>query len=239
MTNRIVDTSQRKAARVAGFGYLIIAILAIFANFFVLESLIVPGDAATTADNILASDGLFRAGIASLVVVVVLDVVVALALYILLKPVNTSLALLAAGFRLVFAAIFGVALVNLVLASELLGGADYLAVFEPDQLHSRVMFFINAFNYGWLIGLVFFGVHLCLLGYLIIKSGSIPRVLGVLLIVASLGYLIDSFANVLLSNYADYETAFLVIVAVPAVIAELAFTFWLLFTGVDVQTQDS
>lgn len=99
MTNPIVDTSQRKAARVAGFGYLIIAILAIFANFFVLENLIVPGDAAATADNISASEGLFRIGIASLLIVVVLDVVVAVALYIVLKPVNTSLALLAAGVQ--------------------------------------------------------------------------------------------------------------------------------------------
>lgn len=143
------------------------------------------------------------------------------------------------GFRLVFAAIFGVALLNLVLALELLGGADYLAVFEPDQLHAQAMLFLNAFSYGWLIGLVLFGLHLSVLGYLIIKSSYMPRILGVLLIVASLGYLIDSFANVLLSNYADYETTFLVVVAVPAVIAELSLTFWLLFKGVDVQTQDS
>lgn len=93
------------------------------------------------------------------------------------------------------------------------------------------MLFLNAFDYGFLIGLAFFGVHLFVLGYLIIKSGTMPRILGFLLIIASLGYLIDSFAHFLLPNYADYATIFLLIVAVPAVIAEFALTFWLLYRG--------
>ncbi len=105
MKNRVADLSLSQAAKIAGFGSLILALLAIFANFFVVESLIVPEDAARTADKIMASEGLFRAGIASLALVVVLDMVVALALYVFLKPVNQSLALLAAWFRLAFATI--------------------------------------------------------------------------------------------------------------------------------------
>lgn len=110
--SRITDISLRKAAIVAGLGLLIMTILAIFANFFVLQSLIVPGDAATTANNIMANELLFRLGICSFIIVAILDVVVAWALYVLLKPVNKSLSLLSAWFRLVYAAILGIALVN-------------------------------------------------------------------------------------------------------------------------------
>ena len=231
MTNRIADISLRKAARIAGFGYLIIFMSGIFANFFVLQSLIVPGDAATTANNIMANELLFRIGIFSFVIMVIFDVVLAWALYVLLKPASKSLSLLAAWFRLVNGTIFGIALYNLLSVLQLLSGADYLTVFETGQLHAQVMLFLNSFNHTWLIGLVFFGFHLFVLGYLIFKSGYIPRILGVLLIVASLVYLIDSFANFLLPNYTNYATIFLLIVAVPSVIAELSFTFWLLLKG--------
>ena len=231
MTNRIADISLRKAARVAGFGYIIIFISGIFANFFVLQSLIVPGDAATTANNIMANEMLFRIGIVSFIIMVIFDLVLAWALYVLLKPVNKSLTLLAAWFRLVNATIFGIALYNLFSVLQLVSGADYLTVFETGQLQAQVMLFLNAFNVTWLIGLVFFGFHLLVLGYLIFKSGYIPRILGVLLIVASLAYLIDSFANFLLPNYTNYATIFLLIVLVPGVIAELSFTFWLLIKG--------
>lgn len=231
MTNRITDISPRKAARIAGFGYLIIFISGIFANFFVLQSLIVPGDAAATANNILANDSLFRIGISSFIIMVIFDVVLAWAFYVLLKPVNKSLSLLAAWLRLVNGTIFGIALYNFFSILHLLSGAEYLTVFETSQLHARVMLLLNAFDYTWLIGLVFFGVHLFVLGYLIFKSGYIPRILGILLIIASLGYLIDSFANFLLLNYEHYEAIFALVVFVPAFIAELSLCLWLLWKG--------
>lgn len=162
---------------------------------------------------------------------VVFDVVLAWALYILLKPVNKNLSLLSGWLRLVNSTIFGIALYNLFSVLQILSGAEYLKVFVAGQLHAQVMLFLNAFNHTWLIGLVFFGLHLFFLGYLIFKSGYIPRILGVLLIVASVGYLIDSFANFLLPNYTNYATIFLLVVAVPSIIAELSFTFWLLFKG--------
>lgn len=231
MTNGIAEKSPLVYARLAGFGLLLMAILAIFSNFFVIESLIIPGDATTTANNIIANELLFRSGIASFIIVLILDVLVAWALYVLLKPVNKNLALLAAWFRLIYTAIFGVALYNFLIVLQLLSGADYLTVFETDQLHAQVMLFINAFNNGWLIGLVFFGVHLFVVGYLIVKSGFMPRILGILLIMSSMGYLIDNFAKLLLSNYTEYETIFLLIVAVPGVIGELSLAIWLLFKG--------
>jgi len=232
MTNRIADLSLRKAAIVAGLGLLIMTISAIFANFIVLESLIVPGDAAITANNIIASEGLFRSGICSFIIVIIMDVVVAWALYVLLKPVNKSLSLLAALFRLVYAAIFGIALVNLFSVLQLLSGADYLTAFEPNQLHAQVMLFLKAFSYGWTIGLIFFGIHLFILGYLIFKSDYIPKILGVLVIIAGLGYIIDSFVIFLLPNYD-------VTIAMFTFIGELLLMLWLLLKGAKIPEMKS
>jgi len=231
MTMRIADISLPKAARVSGFGYLIIFITGIFSNFFVLEGLVVAGDAAATANNIMGNGLLFRIGIFSFTIMVVFDVLLAWTLYILLEPVNKNLSLLSGWLRLVNSTIFGIALYNLLSVLQMLSGAEYLKAFDTGKLHAQAMLLLNTFNSTWLIGLVFFGLHLLLLGYLIFKSGYIPKILGILLIIAAMGYLIDSFANFLLSNYADYKDIFLLIVAVPGIIGELSFTFWLLLRG--------
>ena len=236
MTNHIADISLRKAAMVAGFGYLPVFILGGFANF---SNFIVPGDAATTANNIMASEQLFRTYIASWLIVLTADVVVAWALYVLLKPVNQSLSLLAAWSRLLFVAIFAIALVNHFPVLQLLSGADYLTVFEPNQLQAQAMSFVNAYTFGVNISFVFFGLHIFFLGYLIFKSDYIPRILGVLLIITSVGYQIDSFGNFLSSNYASNEALFIVFVAVPAVISEFSLTAWLLIKGRKVEQQDN
>jgi len=238
MTNRIADMSLRKAARVAGLAYLIIFILGGFTNFIARDNLIVAGDAATTASNIMASESLFRMGIAGGVIVLAADAVVAWALYIFLKPVNKSLSLLAAWFRLLFVAIAGINLLNLLIVLLLLSGADYLTVFETGQLQAQVMLFLGAHEFGINISWVFFGLHILVLGYLIFKSDYIPQILGVLLIVASLGYFINSFASFLSPTYADNE-ANLLVVAVPAIIAELSLTLWLLIKGGSIQQQDN
>lgn len=236
MINRHTEASPLYYARIAGLGLLLMAILAMFSNFSVLEGLIIPGDAAATANNIIASEMLFRSGFISFVIVLILDVLVAWALYVLLKPVNKNLAMLAACFRLVYTAIFGIALSNFLNVIPLLSGAEYLTVFTKDQIHAQVLLLIDAFNNGWLIGLVFFGCHLLVVGYLIVKSGGyLPRIIGIFLIIASVGYVIDSTAHFLLPNYTDYKTIFLLIVAVPGVIGELSLAFWLLIKGVKVQ----
>ncbi|NPE29485.1 DUF4386 domain-containing protein [Methanococcoides sp. SA1] len=224
MANRITDISQRKASIVAGFGLLAMTIAFIFADIFALQSLIVPGDATETANNIMANEGLFRMAICGFMIVIILDVLVAWALYVLLKPVNKSLSLLMAWFRLVYATILTFSLVFLVIVLLLLSDADYLTVFGTDQLHAQVMLFLNAFRDGWAIGLVFFGLHLALLGYLVFKSDYIPRILGVLLIVTGLSYLIDNFGKFLFPNFD---------VAISVVLGwgELVFMFWLLWKG--------
>ncbi len=132
--------------------------------------------------------------------------------------------MLTAWFRLVYTAVFGMALLNLVTVLHLLSGADYLTVFETDQLHAQVMLFLNAFSDGWAIGLVFFGLHLALLGYLVFKSDYIPGILGVLLMVAGLSYLIDYFGKFL---FPSFDAA----ISQVAGWGELLFMFWLLLKG--------
>jgi hypothetical protein len=228
------NVSLRAAALIAGLGYLVIFITGIFANFFVIENMIVPGNAAATVKNIVDNESLYRIGILSFIIMVIFDVVLAWALYILLKPVNKSLSLLSAWLRLVNATIFGIALYNLLNVLLLINGADYLAVIGADRLHAQAMLYLDAFNYIWLLGLVFFAFHLFVLGYLAFKSGYIPRIIGALLIIAGLGYLVDSLAHFLLSNYANYEAIFSIVVVVPGVVGELSFTIWLLIKGAGI-----
>lgn len=203
---------------------------AVVAIYFVFPRLIVPNNAIVTANNIIADGMLFRIGIGCLVIVAILDVVVAWALYVFLIPVNRNLSLLAAWFRLVYATILCVALFNYANILQLLSGADYLKAFEADKLKTDVMLSINAFADGWAIGLVFFGLHLALLGYLILKSNYIPRVLGIVIIIAGLSYLIDNFGKFLLPNY-NLDIATFV------GWGELLLTLWLLILGVKINNQ--
>lgn len=230
-----VDLSLRNTARIAGVLYLIIIFAGMFAEFFVRSSLIVPGDAAATAGNITASEGLFRAGIASDMVMILTDVAIGLILYVLLRQVSHVLALLAAFFRLAQAATLGLNLLNLFFGLQLVTGTTYLAAFSLEQQYSLGLLFLNAHGIGYRLALVFFGMSLLILGYLVFKSGFLPKVLGVLLIIASVGYQVDSFAYFLLTNYSNYQAIFGTIVVMPAFIAELAFGLWLLVKGVRVQ----
>lgn len=230
-TTAFTETSPRTAARIAGVGYLIIFVLAIFANFVVREGLIDADNAAATFTNIADSEFLFRAGIVAFLAVFIVDVVIAWALYILFRNVSKELSLLTGWFRLVYTVFLGVALIFFLVVLDLVSGAGYLAAFDAGQLDAHVMLMLNAFNYAWLIGLAGFGIHLMLIGYLMLASGSAPRVLGILLAVAGAAYVFDTVANALLSNYSDYETVFLLIVAVPSIVAELWFAVWLLMRG--------
>jgi hypothetical protein len=157
--------------------------------------------------------------------VAILDVVVAWALYVLLKPVNKSLSLLAAWFRIVYAAIFVSALNNLLIVLQLLNGSDYLKAFETNQLHAQVMLSLNAFTDGWNIGLAIFGLHLLVAGYLVFKSGYLPKFLGILVVIAGLGYLIDNLGKLLSPNYN-------VTIAMFTFIGEVLLIFWLLWRGI-------
>jgi len=224
----LADISLRQAALIAGLGYLVIFVFG-YANVR-REKLIVRGDPAATASNIVASESRFRIGVASWIVMLVADVVVAWALYIFLKPVSESLSLLTAWLRLVNVAVAAIAVVNLLSVLDVLTGANS-EVLSADQRATRSMRLLRSYDFGFNVAFVFFGLHILGLGYLIVRSDYVPTVLGVLLIIASVGYFIDSFASVLSPRYDNNEALFIVFVAVPAIIAELSLTVWLLIWG--------
>lgn len=231
MKNGIDEKTPLFYARVVGISLLLLALIALYGNFFVLPDLIIPGDAAATVNNITGNELSFRLATASFVIVLVLDVIISWALYVLLKRVDRNLALIAMVFRLIYSAIFGAAIFNFLSVLHLLSEEAYLAELGTSQVQAQAMLLIDAFANGWDIGLVFFGIHLLLVGYLVFKSGFMPKILGGLVMLAGLGYLIDSFAYILLANYFDYEILFLLIVAVPGAIGELALAIWLLVRG--------
>jgi hypothetical protein len=231
MTTKEEVNSIQGTARIAGLLYLLITVLSIPVHFVIPAQLIVAGDAATTANNIMASEGLFRMGIGTELVLLLSEIVLSVLLYVLFKPVNKTLSLVAAVSRVAMTTIHGVNLLSHFIVLLLLSGAGYLTVFAPNQLHALVMIFLDAYDYGFTIGIVFLFLHALILGYLIFKSGYFPKILGVLFIIASLGYLIDSFSHVLIPNYAKGP----VYLALPIAIAEIAFPLWLLIRGVNAE----
>jgi hypothetical protein len=220
-TNNI---SLRRAALIAGLGLLIMVIAAPFAELFVFPKLIVSDNTIKTIQNIIVNKTLFISGIFGYLITFICDIVVAWALYVLLKPVNEDLSLLTSWFRLVYAVISLVALLNLVSVLRLLNNSDYFTLYQPDQLHAQVMFFLRAFRDHWNFGLLFFGIHLLLLDYLVIRSKYIPKILGILLIIAGLGYLLTTLKPYL---FPDINIDF----AMYTYYGELIFMLWLLIRG--------
>jgi hypothetical protein len=225
--------SVQATARIAAVLYLAIAVLAGIAHGYVPATLFVAGDPAATASKIVASESLLRVGgIGSELTVLLMEVVVSVLLYVLLRPVNKTLSLLAMVARLAMTTIHGLNLLNNFFVLQLLGGGTaYLAVFSPDQLQALALLFLDALHYGFEIGIAFFTLHVFLVGYLIIKSGYFPWILGVLFLIAATGYLIDSFSMLLVRNYTTTPAY----IANPIVIAEIAFPLWLLIKGINAE----
>ena len=221
-------TSTRTAAVVAGVGYVAIFFLAIFANFMAREGLIEPGDAAATATNIRDSEALFRAGTVAFLAVFVIDIAVAWGLWIVFRSANRDVSLLSAWSRLMYTVFLGVAVVFFYMVLELVSDADSFEGFGAGQLDAQVMLLLDAFNFTWLVGLVAFGLHLILVGYLILKSRLAPKLLGYILILAGTAYIVDTLAVGLIANYQDYADAFLAMVAVPSILGEMWLGLWLL-----------
>jgi len=225
MAGTVSDISPDQAARIAGASWLIIIFTGIAAEFFIRMPLIVAGDAIATAENISASRELFRIGIAADAVMLVFDVVAAVFLYALFSRVNKSLALLATGFRLVMNAVLAANLVTLMLVLLFAGSTDA----------ATMQFFLDAHGSGYDIALVFFGLHCAILGYLIYRSDYVPKMLGILLLSASLGYLIDSFAHLLLPQGNPVLATTAAALVGIAVVAELSLSLWLLLKGIGEQ----
>jgi hypothetical protein len=227
--------SKTSLARVAGLLYLIVAVCGGFSELHVRSGVVVPGDAAATAENVSASATLFRIGFVSDLVNITCFLLVALTLYVLLEHVGHEVALAMVLLVAVSVAIMGVNLLNHLGALLVATGAGYSAALGGDAADALVMLFLDLHKHGYLIAQTFFGLWLLPLGYLVFRSGYFPRALGVLLVVACLGYMADLVA-VLLSP--SLESSLSPFVLAPAVVAELSLVLWLLVKGVSVQTRD-
>jgi hypothetical protein len=234
MTNPINQFSPRKAARTAGVLYLIIFIVYPLASFIGKSSIVVPGDATATVNNILASESLFRLGIAGETVIFLVEIALAAILYELLRPINLALSLAAAFSRVAEAIVQAVNLLPSILALLLVSGAGYLTTIEAEQLNTLVLLFLDAFDYMIIVWGFFFGFHLLLLGYLVYKSDYFPQILGILLVLASLGYLLQSFGAFVTPQFDELFASVVLVLAIPG---ELAFTLYLLIKGVRRQEQ--
>jgi len=225
-----IERSPQRHARLAGVLYLAIILLGLFGELGVRGALVVSGDAAATAQRIASAQFLWAAGIAGDLLMHVLDVPVIVILYLLLKPVSQGLALLATCINLVQTAVLAANKLNLLVPVFLLGNGAHLQAFTPEQLHALSYLAIKAHGYGFGIGLIFFGIACLVRGWLIHRCGYLPRFLGVLLALAGLCYLVNSFALLLAPALADAMFPFILM---PALVGELALCLWLIVKGVD------
>ena len=227
---KIADLSPRKTARMAGLFYLIFLLTLILASN-IRGQLIVSGDAVATANNIIGSELFFRFGFVTELVSAVFFVLAAWALYVLLKPVNKNLALLLLLLNLGGVAVECINALNLFNALQFLSGAKYLNVFQTGQLQAMAMSFLNSYTNGFIIAQIFFSAWLLPLGYLVYKSRSLPKFLGILLILDFFGNLSWFLVFFLLPDYG--------ILAYPgnaiSFVAEISLTVWLLIMGVKEQ----
>ena len=223
---RIAEASLRPRARITGVVYLLYFLTAIIGEFF-LRGLVVDGDAAATANNILAHESLFRLGLATGLISTAFYVAVTALFYDLFKAVSRSLSLLAAFFSLVGCAILAFASLFQLAPLVVLGGSQYLSVFKVEQLRALALMFLELNTQAGNICVVFFGVYCLLIGYLIFRSTFLPRLLGVLMALAGLGWL--TFLSPPLANHLSPYNLVL------GFLAELALMLWLLVRGVNVQ----
>ncbi len=229
MTNRAAERSSLVYARLAGFTFLFSFAIVVFVNFGIHERLIVSGNVAETARNIVASEQLWRIGIFLDLIYSVGIIALLLALYAILKPVNQNLALLAAFLRLVYALTWVLITLNLFDVQRVLSGADYLQVFEADQLQAFMRLALDASTDMYYVGLVFWALASTVCSYLLFKSRSIPRGLAALGVILSVWCALCTFAFIIFPNFAKvvdlwwFDT--------PMVIFEIATGLWLLVKG--------
>jgi hypothetical protein len=228
----LTPQAAQRTARIAGLGYLLIFVLAILANFFVLEPLGVRGDAVATSAKIAAGEPMYRAAVAALVLVLIADLVVGWALFVVLRPADPNLALLA----LIFRAAYTIAHVGVVLgllSALSFATAPVLTQGLGDNAPALAYHFLASHGVGFTVTLVFFGVHLVLLGVLIARSGYMPRAIGWLASLAGLAYLVDGFGTIILGSYGALGGVVTILVIVTALVGEGALMLWLIIWGVN------
>jgi hypothetical protein len=229
MITGTIDNSQRTAAKVAGFSILFSMAIVVFANYGLLNPLLVQGNAAETARNILAHETQFRVAATCFLTYSLSVVVLLAALYVVLKPVNRGLALAGALFRLVFALLWLLSALNLLGALRLLGSAPYLQVFEPDRLQTLARVYIAATFDDYYVGLPFFGLAATVCAWLWLKSNYIPRPLALFGVISSAFCVFCAFVYLISPGFAKPVNPYWF--DSPMAIFEFVLAFWLLIKG--------
>jgi len=220
------NMNPKKIARIAGILYLAMVPLGFF-GMYGHSNLVVPGNAVATVSNIMASESLYILSIMSALIVQIVNIFLVLVLYKLLKPVNRNHALLMVIFFLVSVPITMLNELNQFAALLLLSGADYLTVFKVDQLNALVLFFLDLHEHGIHISGIFWGLWLLPMGYLVFRSRFLPRFIGIFLIIAFLGYVLDSIRFFFFPSIGP--------IALYTFWGELFLLLWLLIKGVNVE----
>lgn len=223
--------SPKTLARIGGALYVFIIVAGIFGELFVRNALIVSGDAAATAANIAAHEGLWRLGIAGDLLMHVADLPLLVIIYVLMRPVNRDLALLVVLFDAVQSAVLVASKMNLLTPLFALGDAGYLKAFAPEQLQALAYLSVRMDANGFGFGLIFFGCGCLVFGWLIRRSGYLPWMLGALIQLAGACYLVNSFALILAPALAG---KLFPAIMLPPFLAETSLALWLLIKGVDV-----
>ena len=228
--------SIKRNARVAGFLYLLLALTGPFRLIYVPSVLFVRGNATATANNIAAHEWLFRLGIVSDLLTATIGIFVVLALYRLLKGVDQTHAVLMVILgALTVTPIYFLNTVNDAAALLLVRGADFLSVFDKPQRDALAMVFLRLHHHGVVVNEIFWGLWLFPFGVLVFRSGFLPRVLGVWLIVNGFAYVAVSFTGLLVPQYEDMVST----IALPAMAGEVAIMLWLLIKGAKEQPSAS
>ena len=223
------DASQRKAAGVAGFSFLSAMAIVVLANYGISFRLSIPGSAVDTARNIVAHEALFRLNIVCNLIYLANVVVLLAALYVVLKPVNHYLALVASFCRLVVALMWGITALNMLGALRLLGDAAYLPVFKADQLQTLARLHLSSSYDAYYVGLPFWGLASTVCSYLWFRSRYIPRLLAAFGMISSAWCVFCAFAFILFPHFSATVNASWF--DVPMVLFEMVLGLWLLFKG--------
>jgi hypothetical protein len=218
----------RQAFLVSGIGYLMIFISGFYANFAILETMVVPSNAEMTLTNFLKDRSGLGWGIFGFFSMLFFDIVLVFSLFFVTKKVSRKLSFVASGFRLLHAICFGIALMCLVEVYRITGDS---VVLNMSSLQNLVISLLQRFDEIWNMGLLLFGVHLAVLGYLSLKSDIIPKSIGYLVLLAAMGYVVSCSAKLVMPNYNDYEQGLELLVVLFGVVGELSFTVWLLIKG--------
>ena len=230
METIILSKIQRQASVVTGISIVTMTLAAVVANDITIRNLIVQNNASETLVNILHSKTSFNLGVFSWLIVLASDLFAAWGLYLFFKPVSKNLSLIAAWARLTYVAMLAVSILNLIYVHLIIYQLDPSFVDPTGQTGKSIMFYLNAFDTMWSAGLIIFGIHILLIGYLALKSTQVPKIIGILLIIAFFGYTMPKISNLLFPEYKDIMRIAEAIFLIP-MLSEVALGIWLLIIG--------